>query len=105
MLYIFVFLSIFRLESTKGSYAKEWAKWEKQLRDTLDSNANYLESVQVNIFYFYSLTYIMMRQVISVGSNNYLLLHVLFVLRFRLNLRLSKCWKNLGLLQRVSTKQ
>ncbi|KAJ0083774.1 hypothetical protein Patl1_30766 [Pistacia atlantica] len=36
-----------RLESTKGSYAKEWAKWEKQLRDTLDSNADYIGSVQV----------------------------------------------------------
>ncbi|KAJ4725978.1 putative RNA ligase [Melia azedarach] len=36
-----------RLESTKGSYAKEWAKWEKQLRETLFSNADYLCSVQV----------------------------------------------------------
>ncbi|KAM1115802.1 hypothetical protein TB2_006308 [Malus domestica] len=36
-----------RLESTKGTYAKEWAKWEKQLRDILFGNAEYLNSVQV----------------------------------------------------------
>ncbi|KAK4492004.1 hypothetical protein RD792_002792 [Penstemon davidsonii] len=36
-----------RLESTKGAYAKEWAKWEKQLRDTLLENAEYLNSIQV----------------------------------------------------------
>ncbi|RXI04526.1 hypothetical protein DVH24_038800 [Malus domestica] len=36
-----------RLESTKGTYAKEWAKWEKQLRDVLFGNAEYLNSVQV----------------------------------------------------------
>ncbi|KAL3850759.1 hypothetical protein ACJIZ3_012641 [Penstemon smallii] len=36
-----------RLESTKGTYAKEWAKWEKQLRDTLLENAEYLNSIQV----------------------------------------------------------
>ncbi|XP_024026356.1 tRNA ligase 1 isoform X1 [Morus notabilis] len=36
-----------RLESTKGTYAKEWAKWEKQLREVLLANAEYLNSVQV----------------------------------------------------------
>ncbi|CAJ2654356.1 unnamed protein product [Trifolium pratense] len=36
-----------RLESTKGTYAKEWMKWEKQLRDILFGNADYLNTVQV----------------------------------------------------------
>ncbi|PRQ33718.1 putative 2',3'-cyclic-nucleotide 3'-phosphodiesterase [Rosa chinensis] len=36
-----------RLESTKGTYANEWAKWEKQLRDVLFGNSEYLNSVQV----------------------------------------------------------
>ncbi|KAF3453988.1 hypothetical protein FNV43_RR04431 [Rhamnella rubrinervis] len=36
-----------RLESTKGSYSKEWAKWEQQLREVLVGNAEYLNSVQV----------------------------------------------------------
>ncbi|KAH9700805.1 tRNA ligase 1 [Citrus sinensis] len=36
-----------RLESTKGSYAQEWAKWEKQMRETLFGNADYLQSIQV----------------------------------------------------------
>ncbi|XP_075093401.1 tRNA ligase 1 [Nicotiana tabacum] len=36
-----------RLESTKGIYAKEWVKWEKQLRDILLGNADYLNSIQV----------------------------------------------------------
>ncbi|CAH9130263.1 unnamed protein product [Cuscuta epithymum] len=36
-----------RLEPTKGTYAKEWAKWEKQLRDVLYANADYLNSIQV----------------------------------------------------------
>ncbi|KAJ7947775.1 putative RNA ligase [Quillaja saponaria] len=36
-----------RLESTKGAYAKEWAKWEKQLREILLGNAEYLNSMQV----------------------------------------------------------
>ncbi|KAL5581190.1 hypothetical protein UlMin_013632 [Ulmus minor] len=36
-----------RLDSTKGTYAKEWTKWEKQLREVLISNAEYLNSVQV----------------------------------------------------------
>ncbi|VFQ98103.1 unnamed protein product [Cuscuta campestris] len=36
-----------RLEPTKGTYAKEWAKWEKQLRDVLFANADYLNSIQV----------------------------------------------------------
>ncbi|KAL6506324.1 hypothetical protein OROGR_024505 [Orobanche gracilis] len=36
-----------RLEPTKGTYVKEWAKWEKQLRETLLGNAEYLNSIQV----------------------------------------------------------
>ncbi|XP_022964893.1 tRNA ligase 1 isoform X1 [Cucurbita moschata] len=36
-----------RADSTKGSYAKEWAKWEKQLRETLFGNAEYLNAIQV----------------------------------------------------------
>ncbi|CAN1281674.1 tRNA ligase 1 [Linum perenne] len=36
-----------RLESTKGSYTKEWAEWEKQLRDTFSANSEYLNSIQV----------------------------------------------------------
>ncbi|KAJ8551843.1 hypothetical protein K7X08_028286 [Anisodus acutangulus] len=36
-----------RLESTKGTYAKEWVKWEKQLRDILFGNADHLISIQL----------------------------------------------------------
>lgn len=36
-----------RLESNKGTYAREWVKWEKQLRDILLGNADYLNSIQV----------------------------------------------------------
>ncbi|KAK7404678.1 hypothetical protein VNO78_05634 [Psophocarpus tetragonolobus] len=36
-----------RLESTKGSYAKEWTIWEKQLRGILCGNAEYFNSIQV----------------------------------------------------------
>ncbi|KAI9076204.1 hypothetical protein K1719_041902 [Acacia pycnantha] len=36
-----------RLESTKGSYAKEWTMWEKRLREVLFGNADYLNSIQV----------------------------------------------------------
>ncbi|KAK1429516.1 hypothetical protein QVD17_11725 [Tagetes erecta] len=36
-----------RLESTKGTYAKEWVLWEKQLREVLFGNADYLTSIQV----------------------------------------------------------
>lgn len=36
-----------RVESIKGSYAEEWAKWEKEMRETLSSNAEYLNSIQV----------------------------------------------------------
>ncbi|XP_050894247.1 tRNA ligase 1 isoform X2 [Lathyrus oleraceus] len=36
-----------RLESTKGTYTKEWMKWETQLRDILSRNADYFNSVQV----------------------------------------------------------
>lgn len=38
---------ICRMESSKGSYAKEWVTWEKQLRETLLSNSEYLNSIQV----------------------------------------------------------
>ncbi|XAR59778.1 hypothetical protein NMG60_11015745 [Bertholletia excelsa] len=40
-----------RLESTKGSYANDWAKWEKQLRKILFANAEYLHSIQVPFEY------------------------------------------------------
>lgn len=36
-----------RMESTKGTYTREWAKWEKQLREVLLANAEYLNSIQV----------------------------------------------------------
>lgn len=36
-----------RVESTKGAYAGEWVKWEKQLREVLLGNAEYLNSIQV----------------------------------------------------------
>ncbi|KAH6814067.1 RNAligase [Perilla frutescens var. frutescens] len=36
-----------KLDSSKGQYAKEWAKWEKQLRDTLFANAEHLNSIQL----------------------------------------------------------
>ncbi|XP_009784921.2 tRNA ligase 1-like [Nicotiana sylvestris] len=36
-----------RLGSRKGTYAKDWVKWEKQLRDILLGNADYLNSIQV----------------------------------------------------------
>uniref|UniRef100_A0A7N1A6Z7 tRNA ligase phosphodiesterase domain-containing protein n=1 Tax=Kalanchoe fedtschenkoi TaxID=63787 RepID=A0A7N1A6Z7_KALFE len=36
-----------RLESTKGTYVKEWAKWEKRLRETLFAHTDYLTSIQV----------------------------------------------------------
>lgn len=37
-----------RLDSTKGSYAQEWTKWEKRLRQVLTDNTEYLNSVQVS---------------------------------------------------------
>ncbi|KAL8057530.1 hypothetical protein ABFX02_04G190200 [Erythranthe guttata] len=36
-----------RLESSKGTYCKEWAKWETQLRETLLRNVEYLNFIQV----------------------------------------------------------
>ncbi|KAL4592202.1 hypothetical protein LXL04_005189 [Taraxacum kok-saghyz] len=36
-----------RLESTKGTYIKEWATWEIKLRDVLSRNSEYLTSIQV----------------------------------------------------------
>ncbi|KAJ9546068.1 hypothetical protein OSB04_025775 [Centaurea solstitialis] len=36
-----------RLESTKGTYVKEWVTWEKQLREVLSGNDEYLTSIQV----------------------------------------------------------
>lgn len=38
-----------RLESTKGTYTREWDKWERKLREVLLANAEYLNSIQVNI--------------------------------------------------------
>ncbi|XP_010253547.1 PREDICTED: uncharacterized protein LOC104594775 [Nelumbo nucifera] len=40
-----------RLDSTRGPYAMAWANWEKQLRESLIGNANYLSSVQVPFDY------------------------------------------------------
>ncbi|KAL5711284.1 hypothetical protein ACHQM5_021757 [Ranunculus cassubicifolius] len=36
-----------RLDSTKGTYVREWASWEKRLREVLYQNAGYLNSIQV----------------------------------------------------------
>ncbi|XP_050233507.1 tRNA ligase 1 [Mercurialis annua] len=36
-----------RLESTKGSYSKEWANWEKRLREVLVAHAEHLNAIQV----------------------------------------------------------
>ncbi|CAO2814431.1 unnamed protein product [Amaranthus hypochondriacus] len=36
-----------RIESSKGSFAKEWSMWEKHLRETLLSNSEFLNSIQV----------------------------------------------------------
>ncbi|KAG9443459.1 hypothetical protein H6P81_014799 [Aristolochia fimbriata] len=36
-----------RAEPNKGSYAKEWAIWEKKLREVLLGNSEYLNSIQV----------------------------------------------------------
>ncbi|XP_071701268.1 tRNA ligase 1 [Rutidosis leptorrhynchoides] len=36
-----------RLESTKGTYVKDWVEWEKQLRQVLSKNAEYMISIQV----------------------------------------------------------
>ncbi|XP_061991202.1 tRNA ligase 1-like [Rosa rugosa] len=36
-----------RWDSSRGAYTKEWAKWEKQLREILFGNAWYFNSVQV----------------------------------------------------------
>lgn len=52
LLLLFVTATAVRLDSTKGSYAKEWAKWEKQLREVLFGNAEYLNSVQVKYVSF-----------------------------------------------------
>lgn len=41
-----------RVDSTKGSYAKEWAKWEKKLRETLFGNTEYLNAIQVHLLLF-----------------------------------------------------
>ncbi|CAN6463133.1 unnamed protein product [Victoria cruziana] len=40
-----------RLDSTKGTYAADWTRWEKKLRDTLFGNAEYLNSIQVPFDY------------------------------------------------------
>ncbi|KAL4189279.1 hypothetical protein AMTRI_Chr08g206200 [Amborella trichopoda] len=40
-----------RVDSTKGSYAKEWSQWEKRLREILFVNSEYLTSIQVPFDY------------------------------------------------------
>ncbi|KQJ83582.1 tRNA ligase 1 [Brachypodium distachyon] len=43
-------LSLFthgRAELSQGSYVREWAQWEKRLREILFGNADYLKSIQV----------------------------------------------------------
>ncbi|CAL9099126.1 unnamed protein product [Musa acuminata var. zebrina] len=40
-----------RMEPAKGSYAKEWARWEKRLREILFGNADHLNSIQVPFDY------------------------------------------------------
>ncbi|KAD4384472.1 hypothetical protein E3N88_24640 [Mikania micrantha] len=40
-----------RSEPSKGTYAKEWSVWEKQLREVLFGSANYLTSIQVPFEY------------------------------------------------------
>ncbi|KAH7661897.1 tRNA ligase phosphodiesterase domain-containing protein [Dioscorea alata] len=37
----------YKTEPSKGSYAKEWAQWEKRLREVLFDNADYLNSIQI----------------------------------------------------------
>lgn len=37
-----------RWDYSKELYAEEWAKWEKKLRETLLSNADYFNSIQVS---------------------------------------------------------
>ena len=41
-------IKISRIESTKGIYAKEWTKWETELREIIFANAEYLNSTQVS---------------------------------------------------------
>ncbi|XP_021734193.1 tRNA ligase 1-like [Chenopodium quinoa] len=36
-----------RMDSTKGSYAKDWANWERHMQETLLCNSEYLNSIQV----------------------------------------------------------
>ncbi|CAA6667532.1 unnamed protein product [Spirodela intermedia] len=36
-----------RLEPSKGAYAKEWAQWEKRLREVMLGNSDHLNSIQV----------------------------------------------------------
>jgi hypothetical protein len=42
-----------RAEPSKGAYAKEWAQWEKRLRQVLFANKDYLNSIQVIIIHLY----------------------------------------------------
>jgi hypothetical protein len=44
---IFVIFVYFRLEPSKGTYAKEWAHWESRLRKVMTDNADYVNSIQV----------------------------------------------------------
>uniref|UniRef100_A0A1D1ZEG4 Glutamate-ammonia-ligase adenylyltransferase n=2 Tax=Anthurium amnicola TaxID=1678845 RepID=A0A1D1ZEG4_9ARAE len=40
-----------RLEPSKGTYAKEWAQWERRLREILLENSDHLKSIQVPFDY------------------------------------------------------
>ncbi|MQL87277.1 hypothetical protein Taro_019799 [Colocasia esculenta] len=40
-----------RMEPSKGTYAKEWAQWEKRLREVLMGSSDYLNSIQVPFDY------------------------------------------------------
>lgn len=103
----------FRVESSKGTYAKEWVLWEKRLREVLFGNADYLTSIQVACLWMdaclLSDTKIMIIIRNILCSNNFVLmvnyLTVFFgdvnevvntmFCRFLSNLLLIKCWNNL----------
>ncbi|XP_020873082.1 tRNA ligase 1 [Arabidopsis lyrata subsp. lyrata] len=57
-----------RLESTKGTYAAEWTKWEKQLRDTLVVNSEYLNSIQVP---FESVVHLVREELKNIAKGEY----------------------------------
>ncbi|KAK1357380.1 putative 2',3'-cyclic-nucleotide 3'-phosphodiesterase [Heracleum sosnowskyi] len=57
-----------RLDSTKGTYAQEWTKWEKKIRDILFGNAEYLNSIQVP---FESTVKQVLQQLRSIAKGDY----------------------------------